>query len=80
MSDEVDVLLSEPGFVARISLEAVQYGQEIGRSGGVDVASRLYRYNSAPLSPAVRRAMPTSQALDEHLGMLGSNCLRPFVN
>jgi hypothetical protein len=77
--EEVDVLSSEPGAVARISREAAQYGQEIGRCAGVDVASRLYRYNTAPLSPAVRKILPTSQALDEHLGMSGRECLRPLV-
>jgi hypothetical protein len=77
VSDHVDVL--SPGVIARISLEAARYGQEIGRCHGVDVASRLYRYNSAPLSPAIRRALPTSQALDEHLGMSGPECLQPLL-
>jgi hypothetical protein len=70
---------SEAGVLARISADAVRYGQEISRRGGEDVARRLYRYNSAPLSPQVSRVLPTSQALEEFLGMSGPDCLRPLV-
>jgi hypothetical protein len=77
--DDRDVLLSGSGVVASVSLEALHYGQEICRFGCLNIASRLYQYNSAPLSPAVCRALPTSQALDEFLGLSGSECLGPLV-
>jgi hypothetical protein len=77
--DKADVLSSEPGVVARISLEAVRYGYELGRCGGIDLASRLYHYNTAPLSPAVSRALPTPKALDELVSMSGPECMRPLI-
>jgi hypothetical protein len=69
------------GVVARISLDALRYGQEISRlsSDFADVASCLYRYNTLPLSTAVARVLPTPEALDRFLGMSGPESLLPLL-
>jgi len=60
-------------------MDAILYGQEMARCGGVNLASRLYRYNTAPVSPSLLAALPNAQALEDHLGISGKDCLRPLL-
>lgn len=57
------------GRVARLSREALQYAQALALSDARFLAVRLYTYNQMPLTPRWQRRWPTSDAVEEYLGI-----------
>lgn len=65
-----DEALADPGGpVARLSLEALRYGQALGELPAQELALRLYLYNTAPFSPGQARALPDARATEAYLGL-----------
>ena len=58
------------GTIARLSLEAVKYAQELELHDSTKLSARLYCYNRIPLSPYWQRKFPTTDAIAEYLGLL----------
>src|SRR2546425_2803776 len=56
------------GTIARISPEAVKYGQALALYDSAKLSMRLYCYNRIPLTPYWQRKFPTTDAVAEHLG------------
>ncbi len=60
---------SETGFLERLSLEALRYGQSLGLVDAMALSTRLYGYNRAPLSPYWKRLLPDADAVSQYLGI-----------
>jgi hypothetical protein len=63
------VLTAAEGFLERLSLEALRYGQALGLTDRIALSSRLYNYNRMPLSPFWKRTLPDAGAIDVYLGI-----------
>ena len=57
------------GFLERLSLEALRYGQTLGLTDRIALSSRLYNYNRVPLSPSWKRTLPNDAAIAGYLGL-----------
>jgi hypothetical protein len=55
------------GVLARLSLEAIQYGQALDMSDSLQLSARMYHYNRVPASPFWKRRFPSAGAVAEHL-------------
>jgi hypothetical protein len=55
--------------ISAISINALRYGQALLLDDPALLAWRLYSYNRQPLTPAWRRSLPTSAAVERHLGI-----------
>lgn len=62
-------LLNARTLTARLSIEALKYGQASGISNQEYLSAHLYFYNRLPLSPQWRRKFPTSEKLLDHIGL-----------
>jgi hypothetical protein len=69
------VPLTGRGTIARLSVEALQYGQALDLLDSTQLSLRLYCYNRRPASPQWRQRLPTPSAVEEYLGIQqgGSN-------
>jgi hypothetical protein len=65
--------------LARLSLEAVRYGQGLDLRDSTQLSARLYYYNRLPASPAWRRRLPSPDALAEHLEIHPAGRNRPVL-
>ncbi|CAG0936696.1 hypothetical protein TFLX_05579 [Thermoflexales bacterium] len=54
---------SAGGRVARLSLDAIEYGQALAIESSAELSARLYTYNMIPASPAWHKLIPTSDAV-----------------
>lgn len=62
---------SSPSSTARLSVDAVRYGQALALSDAAVLAARMYFYNREPLTPAWRRRLPSAVAVRRYLGLEG---------
>ncbi len=60
------------GALARLSLDALKYAQDLGVPNALLLSGRLYFYNRIPASPAWLARLPTYAAVRRHLGIDGS--------
>jgi hypothetical protein len=67
------------GVLARLSLEAVRYGQGLDLADGAQLSARLYFYNRLPASPAWKRRLPSADALAEYLEIHPAGRNRPVL-
>jgi hypothetical protein len=54
---------------ARVSLEALRYGELLQMTDAPPLSARLYSYNREPLSPQWTRRLPSARAFEEWIGM-----------
>ncbi len=64
------------GMIARLSLEALRYGQELPITDIQQLSARLYFYNRAPLSPRWKKELPGREAVLRYLGIDGGGANR----
>ena len=57
------------GRIARLSLEALQYAQQLAISDPQELSARLYFFNRLPVSANWIRQFPSTAAVREHLGV-----------
>jgi hypothetical protein len=57
------------GFLERLSLEALRYGQSLDLTDRLALSNRLYNYNRAPLSPFWKRTLGGPSAIAEYLAI-----------
>jgi hypothetical protein len=62
-------LPESPGALARLSLDALDYGASLRLDDPIALSWRLYRYNTLPDSPEWRRRLPDRQAVAAYLGL-----------
>jgi hypothetical protein len=67
------------GALARLSLEAVRYGQGLDLADSTQLSARLYFYNRLPASPAWKRRLPSADALAEYLEIHPAGRNRPVL-
>jgi len=65
---------AEPGYVAqgtiaRLSLDALMYAQNLEINGSVELSARLYFFNRIPVSPYWVRMLPSPKDVAEYLGL-----------
>nr|NLI50508.1 hypothetical protein [Propionibacterium sp.] len=65
------------GRTGQLSLAALRYGQRLGALEPSELASRLYAFNRAPLTPAWQRRLPGPDAVLDHLGLGPGGRLQP---
>ncbi len=66
---ELPATFAVEGFLERLSLEALRYGQSLGIADPMALSTRLYGYNRIPLSPHWKRILPDPGAVAEYLGI-----------
>lgn len=66
---ESSALSAGKGFLERLSLEALRYGQALDLTDRMVLSSRLYNYNRTPLSPFWKQTLPDAAAIDVYLGI-----------
>jgi hypothetical protein len=71
--DESSAFSVAGGFLERLSLEALRYGQSLGLTDRIALSMRLYGYNRVPLSPFWKRTLPHADAVVEYLGIQSRN-------
>jgi hypothetical protein len=71
--DEFSASSVVEGFLERLSLEALHYGQSLGLTDRIALSMRLYSYNRIPLSPFWKRTLPHADAVAEYLGIQSRN-------
>ena len=57
------------GVLARLSIEALVYGQALEGLSVNELALRLYSYGRRPVSPAWQNKLPSEEAVKEYLGL-----------
>lgn len=57
------------GRLARLSVEALRYGQALAIDDPLLLSFRLYGYNRRPLTPRWQRLLGSAEAVREHLGI-----------
>jgi hypothetical protein len=57
------------GFLERLSLDALRYGQSLGLADPMVLSSRLYGYNREPLSPFWSRILADAESVADYLGI-----------
>jgi hypothetical protein len=62
------------GFLGRLSLEALRYGQGLNLSDAMTLSERLYAYNREPLSPYWKTTLRDEHDAEEFLGIRDSSC------
>lgn len=62
------------GFIERLSLEALRYGQALELTDRLTLSSRLYNYNRTPLSPFWKRTLAGPNGIAEYLGIQNGRC------
>jgi hypothetical protein len=67
------------GIVGRLSAEAVQYAQGLDVTDSFQLSSRMYLYNTVPVSPSWKRTFPSADAVAEHLGIQGGGRTRSLL-
>ncbi len=66
---ELPAAITAEGFLERLSLEALHYGQCLGITDRIALSGRLYGYNRTPLSPFWKRTLADTEAVTEYLGI-----------
>ena len=56
------------GRLARLSSEAIEYGQHVKSTDVLNLAARLYCYNTVPLSKQWRRRLPSTEHVRDFIG------------
>ncbi len=59
------------GPLARLSLDALEYGASLALDDPIALSWRLYRFNTQPISPEWRRRLPDRRAVAAYLGLDG---------
>lgn len=67
--EELPATSAAEGFLERLSLEALRYGQSLGLTDSMALSTRLYGYNRVPLSPHWKRTLPDAGAVAGYLGI-----------
>jgi hypothetical protein len=57
------------GRLARLSVDALRYGQALDGVSPRELSARLYFFNRLPLSPRWRRTLPDKKAVADYLGI-----------
>jgi hypothetical protein len=57
------------GSLARLSLDALEYGASLELDDPIALSWRLYRFNTLPISPEWRRRLPDRRAVAAYLGL-----------
>lgn len=75
-ADAFPAVFEEPvpsgtGALARLSLDALEYGASLALDDPIALSWRLYRYNTLPESPEWRRRLPDRRAVAAFLGLDG---------
>ena len=65
---------------ARLSLDALRYGQSLDIDESQRLSARLYFYNRVPLSPYWKRRLPTPDAVATWLGIGGRGATQSALN
>jgi len=60
------------GSLVQLSIEAIRYGAALADADAMTLAHKLYRYNTRPVTPMLRRRLPDRAAFVDFLG-LGPN-------
>jgi hypothetical protein len=60
---------AQAGAIARLSREALRYGQSLELGDALRLSARLYFYNRRPASPERRRRFPSPESVAEYLGI-----------
>lgn len=69
--------MAPSGRLARLSLEALRYGETLALDDPNELAGRLYGFGRVPISPAWERRLPDAAAVLEFLGVVpGSDLAR----
>jgi hypothetical protein len=68
------------GRLARLSVAALRYGQELAIDDPLRLSFRLYGYNRRPLTPVWRKALPTAEAVQAWLGIAPGGANRPALD
>jgi hypothetical protein len=68
-SEELAAGSAVEGFLERLSLKALKYGQSLGLTDRMALSMRLYGYNRAPLSPYWKQTLRDADAVAEFLGI-----------
>jgi hypothetical protein len=68
-NEEPSAFADAGGFLERLSLEALRYGQTLGLKDSLTLSNRLYNYNRTPLSPYWKRTLAGPSAIVEYLGI-----------
>lgn len=67
--EEPSAFAGPEGFLERLSLEALRYGQTLDLTDRLTLSSRLYNYNRTPLSPYWKRTLASPSAIAGYLGI-----------
>ena len=67
--EESSATSSARGILARLSLDALRYGQSMDLTDPMALSSRLYGYNRVPLSPYWSRTLHDADAVANYLGI-----------
>jgi len=64
------------GRLAALSVEALRYAQALDVTDPLRLSMRLYGYNRRPLTPQWKRLLPSSEAVERHLGLAAGGANR----
>lgn len=70
----------ERGRLAALSIEALRHAQALDVSDPLRLSMRLYGYNRRPLTPAWKRLLPSSEAVERHLGIASGGAHRKLLD
>jgi hypothetical protein len=68
------------GRIAELSRAALRYGQALAVDDTTVLSWRLYTYNHRPLTPRWKRLLPTSEAVERHLGIAPAGACRRLLD
>ena len=68
------------GRIPRLSHDALRYGQMVSVTGSAHLSTRLYTYNTIPISMHWRVKLPDSSAIDSFLGIQSGSPLRRLLD
>jgi hypothetical protein len=66
-ADQISPSIEPKGILADLSLRALQHAAALMSADAGELSSRLYQYNTLPLTPAWLRRIPHGSALEEYL-------------
>jgi hypothetical protein len=66
--------------LVQLSYEALQVGQRLSLATVGELAARLYRYNTIPLSPAWQQCWPDAPAVAQSLGIQAGGAQRAYLD
>ena len=67
------------GRIAALSRDALRYGQGLRVEGSGELSSRLYAYNTVPITAAWREKLSTLETIEDFLGIRGDSATRRLL-